>query len=394
MTCSRGCVPGHNRQVEVCGSGPGERRGKGHADTGAAADLVNAAVAELYGGEPGVFTGRRTALASAAKAAGDASAAAAIAALRKPTRAAWIVNRLSRTDPGAPSRLAALATALRDAERAKDGPRLRELSATRGPLIDALTAQALAAADVRDPPPSLRDEITSTLTAALADPSTAAGFASGTLTRAAHWSGFGAFDLTPTGEAPQDQAMSPADTAEPDISPATARPSATARSPAVVRSPTTARSPTTVQAGADRSIRPPRTHPPEGGAPRPRRAASGSSDEMAARIAAESARRQVLEAAERADRDREKYEDAERTVASAATAAAGAAAEEDRLEAEVRDLEQRLIRARADLASARLLARRTEAAERRARQSLDRLSPPLGHGSRTRAGVIGERTEQ
>jgi uncharacterized coiled-coil DUF342 family protein len=48
-------------------------------------------------------------------------------------------------------------------------------------------------------------------------------------------------------------------------------------------------------------------------------------------------------------------------------------AAEDRLEAEVRHLEQRLTQARDDLAAARMRARHAEAAERRARQAFDRL---------------------
>jgi len=72
--------------------------------------------------------------------------------------------------PGAPPKLAELAAALRAAQEARNGPRLRELSAARGALVDALTAQALAAADVPDPAPSLQFEVSQTLTAALADP--------------------------------------------------------------------------------------------------------------------------------------------------------------------------------------------------------------------------------
>ena len=60
-------------------------------------------------------------------------------------------------------------------------------------------------------------------------------------------------------------------------------------------------------------------------------------------------------------------------AAVAATAAAEAVTEEDRLEAEVRDLERRLTQARSDLAGARMRARHAEAAERRARQALERL---------------------
>ena len=173
-----------------------------------AEDLVAGAVAELYGADPDAFTERRKALAAAAREAGDKQSAATIAALRKPTRAAWLVNRLARAEPDAPARLAALAAELRAAERAKDGARLRELSADRGALIDALTDRALAATGVLDPPSSLREEVTATLTAALADPGTAAAFAAGNLTKAAQWSGFGYADFAPADDSPPDLARS------------------------------------------------------------------------------------------------------------------------------------------------------------------------------------------
>ncbi|MBO0806417.1 MAG: hypothetical protein J2P25_25490, partial [Nocardiopsaceae bacterium] len=73
-------------------------------------DRVTAAATELYGADPGAFTARRKELADEARAAGDRDAAKRITALRKPTRAAWAVNRLARADPGAPERLATLAS--------------------------------------------------------------------------------------------------------------------------------------------------------------------------------------------------------------------------------------------------------------------------------------------
>jgi hypothetical protein len=302
-------------------------------------DRVAAAAAELYGADAEAFTEHRKALAAAARAAGDKSAATAIAALRKPTRAAWVVNRLARDDPGAPPRLAAVAAALRAAEQARDGPRLRELSQARGPLIDALTEQALVAAGFSDPPPSLRAEVGATLTAALADPEVGAAFAAGTLTRAVHWSGFG------------DAGPGPAGDEDPgDDEPVTA--------PMVVVTPRRGTRPTAPPAA--RAAAGPAAAGPAAAGP------AAAADQRLAREAAE-------QAAERADRHRKTYEDAERTVASAATAATEALAGEDALEAEVRDLEERLTRARADLSSARLGARRAEAAERRARQALDRL---------------------
>jgi hypothetical protein len=314
----------------------GRPDGEAGGDRGDGSGRVTAAVADLYGAAPHEFTGRRKALAAAARDAGDAAAAKQISALRKPTRAAWILNRLSRADPGAPGRLAALAADLRAAEQARDGPRLRELSAARGPLIDALTGQALAAAGAADAPAGLREEISATLTAAMADPDVAAGLAAGTLTRATQWAGFGpgpsgsasgaAFSRAVTVPVPDDS--SPSDT-PPDAAPDTPPDAAPARS-------------------ALRGAPPPLARP----AP------------------------PAEDAARQAARRREIYADAERAVAAATAAAADATAAEDRLEAEVRDLEGRLTQARADLAAARLRARRAEAAERKARQDLGRLPRP------------------
>ncbi|HLI41978.1 MAG TPA: hypothetical protein VKV35_10085 [Streptosporangiaceae bacterium] len=151
-------------------------------------DLLADAVAELYAADPDRFTERRSDLAARARAAGEQDAARQIAGLRKPTRAAWVVNRLVRADPGAASRLRALAAELRDAQAA-DGARIRELTAARGRLVDELARRALAASGSPSPPAALRGEVTATLDAALADPQVAAGL--GTLTRAAHWAGFG-----------------------------------------------------------------------------------------------------------------------------------------------------------------------------------------------------------
>src|SRR5262249_3351912 len=141
--------------------------------------------------DPEQFTQRRKELSDRARANGDREAARQITALRKPTRAAWVVNRLARAVPDAAGRLAGLAAGLRDAEQSRDGRRLRTASARRGALTDDLTGQAFAAAGIADPPPGLREEVTGTLAAALADPEVAAQLASGTLTRAASWSGFG-----------------------------------------------------------------------------------------------------------------------------------------------------------------------------------------------------------
>jgi len=150
-------------------------------------DLLADAVAELYQLDPDEFMARRQDLADQARAAGDPAAAKQITGLRKPTRSAWVVNRLVRADPDVTARLAALADELRDAERSPQGARIRELSAARARLVDELTRQALS--ELPAPPAALREEVTATFDAALADPQVAANL--GTLVRAAHWAGFG-----------------------------------------------------------------------------------------------------------------------------------------------------------------------------------------------------------
>jgi hypothetical protein len=150
-------------------------------------DLLADAVAELYQGDPEEFMARRGELVAQAREAGQAAAAKQIGALRKPTRSAWVVNRLVRADPGVRDRLAELSAELREAERSRDGTRIREASAARARLVDELTRQALN--DLPAPPAAVREEVTATLDAALADPEVAANL--GTLVRAAHWAGFG-----------------------------------------------------------------------------------------------------------------------------------------------------------------------------------------------------------
>jgi hypothetical protein len=148
-------------------------------------DLLADAKAELYQADPDDFMSRRAELVTRARDAGETAAAKQIGALRKPTRSAWVVNRLVRTDPDVRDRLAELAAELRDG--GLDGGRIRELTAARARLVDELTRQAFD--DLPAPPAAVREEVTATLDAALADPEVAASL--GTLVRAAHWAGFG-----------------------------------------------------------------------------------------------------------------------------------------------------------------------------------------------------------
>jgi hypothetical protein len=154
---------------------------------GAMADELD----ELYEARPEEFTARRTELAAAAKKQGDADTAKQISAARKPTTAAWVVNRIALRDSDVRTRLAGLAERLRDAHTAMDGDRIRTLSAEQRRLVDDVARAAFEEAELADPSAALRDDVTGTLQAAIADPDVASRL--GRLTKAEQWSGFGEF---------------------------------------------------------------------------------------------------------------------------------------------------------------------------------------------------------
>jgi hypothetical protein len=171
-------------------------------------DLLADAADELYSADPDEFTQRRAELAAEARHSGQAAAARQIAALRKPTRSAWVVNQLVRAHPEAAGRLAGLAAELREGG---NGARIRELTEARSRLIDELTRQAFATAGTPSPPSGLREDVIATLGAALADPEVAAEVHAGTLTRAVHWAGFGLVPLAGTPAKPKPKAPPPDD---------------------------------------------------------------------------------------------------------------------------------------------------------------------------------------
>ncbi|MDT5257681.1 MAG: hypothetical protein QOD10_2761, partial [Mycobacterium sp.] len=149
---------------------------------------------ELHRVKPEDFTALRTKLAAAAKERGDAAAVKQISATRKPTTAAWVVNRLALSDKEAKRRLTELGERLRDAHAAMAGDRIRELSAQQRQLIEDLARAAFDAADIDNPSAALRDDVTDTLQAAIADPDVVSRL--GRLAKAERWSGFGGFGDT------------------------------------------------------------------------------------------------------------------------------------------------------------------------------------------------------
>lgn len=145
----------------------------------------------LYGVPPEEFTALRKELANAAKKRGDTDAARVIAAARRPTTAAWVVNKLIRSDPTAKDRIAELNAQLRAAHAAMDGVRIRELSTEQRKLVSQLARSGFAAAGMPNPSAAIREDVTGTLQAAIADPEVAKQL--GRLQKAQEWSGFGDF---------------------------------------------------------------------------------------------------------------------------------------------------------------------------------------------------------
>lgn len=161
----------------------------------------------LYGVPPEEFTALRKDLATAAKKRGDPEVAKLIAASRRPTMAAWVVNLLVRADATARPRLLELTDALRAAHATMDGSRIRELTAAQRKLVNELTRAAFKAAGIADPSGALRDDVTGTLQAAIADPDVASRL--GRLEKAEQWSGFGDFGLSGEGVTPTRRTPAP-----------------------------------------------------------------------------------------------------------------------------------------------------------------------------------------
>jgi hypothetical protein len=157
----------------------------------------------LYEVPPREFTAERAKLAAAAKQRGDTAAAKWISAANKPTTAAWVVNRLALRHADIRQRLADLGERLRAAHSAMDGGRIRDLSAEQRKLIDELTRKALEAADLKQPSATVREDLTGTLQAAIAEPQISARL--GRLTRPERWSGFGAFGDAASEPAPETE---------------------------------------------------------------------------------------------------------------------------------------------------------------------------------------------
>ncbi len=135
------------------------------------ADVVGRIADELYGLGPKEFVAARDAQARTLRAAGAGDAAREVAALRRPSVAAWLANQLVREHAEEIDPLLELGAGLREAAEALSGPQLRELSTQRAQLVAALVRQArrIAAAVGRPVSEDAARGLEQTLLAALAD---------------------------------------------------------------------------------------------------------------------------------------------------------------------------------------------------------------------------------
>ena len=178
------------------GKQDGGQGGDGAVDVDAQQVLERAA-SELYGATPAEFMPTRTRLVKEAKASGAKDTAKSIAALRKPSVAAWAFNHLARQEPDLLARLLELGEALRSAQLRLDASQLKSLRTQRESLLRELVTEAVRHAEAAGQKLSAvtRTELHDTAVAALASAEAAEAAGSGALTRALNYSGFGEVDL-------------------------------------------------------------------------------------------------------------------------------------------------------------------------------------------------------
>ena len=160
---------------------------------------IDAAADELYAVLPAAFIAARDARAKEARSAGDEKLYAQVKALRRPSAAAWLVNLLARSDGGF-DEFSDFSRRLRDAQTNLDAPTMKELGQERTRVVAGLVERAVYLANRADPTfrdtGTVRDQVTSTLTAAVADPTAEVAISSGRLVTPLSYAGFGEVDLT------------------------------------------------------------------------------------------------------------------------------------------------------------------------------------------------------
>lgn len=175
---------------------------------GGMADLPPETLSALYGVPPEEFVAARSVAVAEARARGDAGAAKSIAALRKPTVAAWMVNLAAHRRLDLIDELLEVGAELRQAQQTGQAARVRELSERRGRTTARLIHAIRDLVEQADRGGKLpEDELRATFFAAVADPQIGAAVRAGRIEKAVVYSGFGGLVAVP----PDDDAAAKPD---------------------------------------------------------------------------------------------------------------------------------------------------------------------------------------
>ncbi|HET8592966.1 MAG TPA: hypothetical protein VFL56_04830 [Solirubrobacterales bacterium] len=168
----------------------------------------------LYRGSLEDFTAERNALARSLRSDGKATAAEWVKGLRKPTRAAWLVNQLSARKADEVGELLEAGRELRAAQEemlagSTDRVKLREAAGREREAIDSLLQTAEAIGREHGAGSQILSKVGETLQAASTDPELAAAIERGRLAleqRAASVGLIGSAPPTPSGKGKSDDA--------------------------------------------------------------------------------------------------------------------------------------------------------------------------------------------
>ncbi|MFK5690716.1 hypothetical protein ACI3EY_13710 [Ornithinimicrobium sp. LYQ92] len=167
--------------------------GENEGDT-AEARALREAVTAVYAVLPAEFVAARTTWVKRLRGEGMRGVAAEVAALRRPTAAAGVVNAVVRAQDPVVERLREVGARLRQAQSAMDSATLGTLRGDRDELLTAWV-DAGRGVSARPMTAAVEAEVRDTAVAALADASATEVVLSGSLTRALGYSGFGEVDV-------------------------------------------------------------------------------------------------------------------------------------------------------------------------------------------------------
>jgi hypothetical protein len=158
--------------------------------------VTESALDQLFHGPLEEFTTARNDLAKSLRSDGDAEAADWVKGLKKPSRAAWLVNQLAARKPKDVRKLLKVGEELRAAQEemlsgSADRDKLRQAGANEREAIDSLVGTAETIGREHGVGSQILDRVGETLQAATSDPEVAEAIEKGRLTREQRASGIG-----------------------------------------------------------------------------------------------------------------------------------------------------------------------------------------------------------